>query len=90
MAGMFHEKVWMKGTTHSMATTPGQLEGREVQVKARSYSLSKFETPPTCDRHARGASWQGLSATSRTESFFFQIFFFTFAFMLKSLSKHSH
>ena len=81
MAGMFHEKAWMKGTTHSVATTSGQLEGREVQVEARSYSLSKFETPPTCDRHARGASWQGPSATPK--AFFSQTFFFTFAFMLK-------
>lgn len=74
MAGMFHEKAWMKGTTNSIATTSGQLEGREVQVEARSYSLSKFETPPTCDRHARGASWQGPSATPK--AFFSHPFFF--------------
>jgi len=87
MAGMFHEKAWMKGTTHSMATTSGQLEGREVQVEARSYSLSKFETPPTCDRHARGASWQGHPPQVAPKAFFSQIIFFTFAFMLK-VSSH--
>jgi hypothetical protein len=84
MAGMFHEKAWMKGTTHSMATTSGQLEGREVQVETRSYSLSKFETPPTCDRHALEVPL-GRAQTPQVapKAFFPQIFFFTFAFMLK-------